>query len=91
VVPEVAETSQEKVLECYRSRINPDSKLLIESFAPRPGAVHKRRETPSLIWRREIEICYFQEKLGFQYSRLIDPVWARRHMFSLATGNRHFI
>lgn len=46
-------------------------------FAPCPGAVY-RRDTPRLIWRREIEAYYSQEEFRFQYSGLADPVWAAR-------------
>jgi peptidoglycan/xylan/chitin deacetylase (PgdA/CDA1 family) len=47
-------------------------------FAPCPGVVDSRVDVPTLIWRREIEVRYSLEELRFQYSGLVDLVWAVR-------------
>jgi peptidoglycan/xylan/chitin deacetylase (PgdA/CDA1 family) len=47
-------------------------------FAPCAGVVDSRRDSPSMIWRREIEVRYSTPELRFLYSGLADPAWARR-------------
>ena len=47
-------------------------------FAPCPGVVDSRVDVPTLIWRREVEVRYSSEELRFQYSGLVDLVWATR-------------
>lgn len=47
-------------------------------FAPCPGVVDSRVDVQTLIWRREVEVRYSSEELRFQYSGLVDLVWATR-------------
>jgi peptidoglycan/xylan/chitin deacetylase (PgdA/CDA1 family) len=47
-------------------------------FAACPGAIDSRRDSPSLLWRREIEAKYSAAEYRFQYSGLADPWWASR-------------
>jgi peptidoglycan/xylan/chitin deacetylase (PgdA/CDA1 family) len=47
-------------------------------FAACPGAIDSRRDTPSLLWRREIEAKYSSAEYRFLYSGLVDPWWASR-------------
>jgi peptidoglycan/xylan/chitin deacetylase (PgdA/CDA1 family) len=47
-------------------------------FAPCPGAVDSRRDSPGLIWRREIEVKYSPAEYRFLYSGLVDPWWSSR-------------
>lgn len=47
-------------------------------FSPCAGAIDGRREQPSLLWRREIEVRYSEAELRFSYSGLVDLWWANR-------------
>jgi peptidoglycan/xylan/chitin deacetylase (PgdA/CDA1 family) len=47
-------------------------------FSPCAGAIHARRDLPSLLWRREIEVRYSPAEQRFAYSGLLDLWWARR-------------
>lgn len=47
-------------------------------FSPCAGAIDDRRDSPSLLWRREIELRYSAAELRFSYSRLVDLWWATR-------------
>ncbi|SRR5579872_201889 len=47
-------------------------------FSPCAGAVASRRDQPSLLWRREIELRYSQPELRFSYSGLVDLWWEGR-------------
>jgi len=51
-------------------------------FAPCPGAIDTRRDLPSLLWRREIEVKYSADEYRFLYSGLVDLWWStrRRHL-----------
>jgi peptidoglycan/xylan/chitin deacetylase (PgdA/CDA1 family) len=51
-------------------------------FAPCPGAIDTRRDAPSLMWRREIEVKYSAAEYRFLYSGLVDLWWStrRRHL-----------
>jgi peptidoglycan/xylan/chitin deacetylase (PgdA/CDA1 family) len=44
-------------------------------FAPCPGSVDCRSDTPSLIWRTEIEVAYSPHDFRFMYAGLADPLW----------------
>ncbi|HSZ64323.1 MAG TPA: polysaccharide deacetylase family protein [Terriglobales bacterium] len=44
-------------------------------FAPCPGSVDCRADTPSLIWRTEIEVAYPAHDFRFMYAGLADPLW----------------
>jgi peptidoglycan/xylan/chitin deacetylase (PgdA/CDA1 family) len=45
-------------------------------FAPCPGTVDLARDSPHLIWRKEIESYYSPSEYRFMYSGLVDPIWA---------------
>jgi peptidoglycan/xylan/chitin deacetylase (PgdA/CDA1 family) len=47
-------------------------------FAPCPGSVDCRADTPSLIWRTEIEAAYPVHDFRFMYAGLADPLWRGR-------------
>ena len=47
-------------------------------FAPCPGAIDAGRDTPSLMWRREIEVKYSAAEYRFLYSGLVDLWWSTR-------------
>ncbi len=47
-------------------------------FAPCAGVIDRRRDTPSLLWRREIEVKYSAAEYRFIYSGLVDPWWSTR-------------
>lgn len=47
-------------------------------FAPCPGSVDYRADTPSLIWRTEIEVAYSRHDFRFMYGGLADPLWRRQ-------------
>lgn len=47
-------------------------------FAPCPGTVDLTRDSPYLIWRKEIESYYSPSEYQFMYSGLVDPVWAAK-------------
>ncbi|MGA8761839.1 MAG: polysaccharide deacetylase family protein, partial [Candidatus Sulfotelmatobacter sp.] len=47
-------------------------------FAPCPGAIDARRDIPSLLWRREIEVKYSAAEYRFLYSGLGDLWWRTR-------------
>jgi len=44
-------------------------------FAPCPGSVDCRADTPSLIWRTEIEVAYPSHDFRFMYAGLADAMW----------------
>jgi peptidoglycan/xylan/chitin deacetylase (PgdA/CDA1 family) len=47
-------------------------------FAPCAGAIDRRRDQPSLLWRREIEVRYSAPEYRFCYSGLVDLWWRNR-------------
>jgi peptidoglycan/xylan/chitin deacetylase (PgdA/CDA1 family) len=47
-------------------------------FAPCPGLVDSRHDTPALLWRREIEVKYSEAECRFLYSGLVDLWWSTR-------------
>jgi peptidoglycan/xylan/chitin deacetylase (PgdA/CDA1 family) len=47
-------------------------------FAPCPGAIDSRYDSPALLWRREIEVKYSAAECSFLYSGLVDPWWSTR-------------
>jgi peptidoglycan/xylan/chitin deacetylase (PgdA/CDA1 family) len=47
-------------------------------FAPCPGEIDPRVDSPALLWRREIEVKYSAAEYRFLYSGLVDPWWASR-------------
>jgi peptidoglycan/xylan/chitin deacetylase (PgdA/CDA1 family) len=47
-------------------------------FAPCAGAIDGRRDSPALLWRREIEVTYSAAEYRFLYSGLVDPWWSTR-------------
>jgi len=60
-------------------------------FSPCPGTVDPGRDSPSLIWRKEIESYYAPAEYRFMYSGLVDLVWAgkrRRLRKMLAESER---
>ncbi|MFY9905296.1 MAG: polysaccharide deacetylase family protein [Terriglobales bacterium] len=63
-------------------------------FAPCPGSVDCRADSPSLIWRTEIEVAYPAHDFRFMYAGLADPLWRskrerlRAMMRGAAIGNR---
>jgi len=44
-------------------------------FAPCPGSLNCRIDSPSLIWRTEVEALYSSWDFKFMYSGLVDPLW----------------
>src|SRR5271155_3654625 len=44
-------------------------------FSPCAGAVDSRRQSPALLWRREIEVKYSASEYRFLYSGLVDLWW----------------
>lgn len=57
-------------------------------FAPCPGSVDCRADTPSLIWRTEIEVAYPAHDFRFMYAGLADPLWRgkREHLREMMRG-----
>ncbi|MFZ0814462.1 MAG: polysaccharide deacetylase family protein [Candidatus Sulfotelmatobacter sp.] len=47
-------------------------------FAPCAGIIDRRYDSPSLLWRREIEVKYSAPEYRFLYSGLVDPWWSTR-------------
>ena len=47
-------------------------------FAPSAGAIDRRHDRPSLLWRREIEVRYSVPEYRFCYSGLVDWWWRTR-------------
>ena len=47
-------------------------------FSPCAGTINRRRDQPSLLWRREIEARYSAPEYRFCYSGLIDLWWSNR-------------
>jgi peptidoglycan/xylan/chitin deacetylase (PgdA/CDA1 family) len=47
-------------------------------FAPCAGLIGSRRDSPALLWRREIEAKYSVPEYRFLYSGLVDPWWRTR-------------
>lgn len=47
-------------------------------FAPCAGTIDRRRDQPSLLWRREIEVRYAAAEYRFCYSGLVDWWWRNR-------------
>lgn len=47
-------------------------------FSPCAGAVDSRFDSPSLLWRREIEVKYCAAEYRFLYSGLVDAWWSTR-------------
>lgn len=47
-------------------------------FAPCAGTIDSRRDSPFLLWRREIEVKYSPAEYRFLYSGLVDPWWSTR-------------
>jgi peptidoglycan/xylan/chitin deacetylase (PgdA/CDA1 family) len=47
-------------------------------FSPCAGVVDVRRDDPSLIWRRELEVRYSEPEYRFCYSGLVDLFWGSR-------------
>jgi peptidoglycan/xylan/chitin deacetylase (PgdA/CDA1 family) len=47
-------------------------------FAACPGAIDSRRDSPTLLWRREVEVKYSAAEYRFLYSGLVDPWWSTR-------------
>jgi peptidoglycan/xylan/chitin deacetylase (PgdA/CDA1 family) len=47
-------------------------------FAPCPGVIDVRRDSPLLLWRREVEVKYAAADYRFLYSGLVDPFWSAR-------------
>ena len=45
-------------------------------FSPCPGTVDPTKDSPLLIWRKEIESYYQPAEYRFMYSGLVDLVWA---------------
>jgi peptidoglycan/xylan/chitin deacetylase (PgdA/CDA1 family) len=45
-------------------------------FSPCAGAIDSRRDSPALLWRREIEVKYSAAEYRFLYSGLVDPWWS---------------
>jgi peptidoglycan/xylan/chitin deacetylase (PgdA/CDA1 family) len=46
-------------------------------FAPCPGSVDCRADSPNLIWRTEVEVVYPPSDFRFMYAGLADPLWRR--------------
>jgi len=44
-------------------------------FAPCPGSVNCRADSPSLIWRTEVEVAYPPSEYRFMYAGLADRLW----------------
>jgi peptidoglycan/xylan/chitin deacetylase (PgdA/CDA1 family) len=58
-------------------------------FAPCPGSVNCRLDSPSLIWRTEIEVAYPPSDFRFMYAGLADRLWQSRRQrlrTALASG-----
>lgn len=47
-------------------------------FSPCAGVIDSRRESPALLWRREIEVKYSAPEYRFLYSGLVDVWWSTR-------------
>lgn len=59
-------------------------------FAPCPGSVDCYVDTPSLIWRTEIEVSYPAHDFRFMYAGLADPLWRskREQLRSMMQGDK---
>lgn len=44
-------------------------------FAPCPGTIVCRSDSPQLIWRKELEVRYQPSESRFMYSGLVDSLW----------------
>jgi len=57
-------------------------------FSPCPGTVEPASDSPSLIWRKEIESYYSPAEYQFMYSGLVDLIWAgkRRKLKQLVSA-----
>jgi peptidoglycan/xylan/chitin deacetylase (PgdA/CDA1 family) len=44
-------------------------------FAPCPGSVDCRADSPDLIWRTEVEVAYPPSDFRFMYAGLANPLW----------------
>lgn len=44
-------------------------------FAPCPGTIVCRSDSPQLIWRKELEVRYLPSETRFMYSGLVDSLW----------------
>jgi peptidoglycan/xylan/chitin deacetylase (PgdA/CDA1 family) len=63
--------------------ITPAAWMLIQKhhrycFAPCPGSVDCRADSPSLIWRTEVEVAYPERDFRFMYAGLADRLWRSR-------------
>lgn len=47
-------------------------------FSPCAGMIDSRRDTPALLWRREVEAKYSAAEYRFLYSGMVDPWWSTR-------------
>jgi peptidoglycan/xylan/chitin deacetylase (PgdA/CDA1 family) len=47
-------------------------------FSPCAGMIDSRRDAPTLLWRREIEVKYSPAEYRFLYAGLVDPWWSTR-------------
>lgn len=47
-------------------------------FSPCAGTIDRRRDSPALLWRREIEVKYSPSEYRFLYSGLVDLWWGSR-------------
>jgi peptidoglycan/xylan/chitin deacetylase (PgdA/CDA1 family) len=47
-------------------------------FAPCPGSVNCRADSPDLIWRTEVEAAYSRTDYRFMYAGLAHPLWRSR-------------
>jgi len=47
-------------------------------FAPCAGTIDSRRDSPALLWRREVEVKYSAAEYRFLYTGLADPWWSTR-------------
>jgi len=47
-------------------------------FSPCAGAIDSRKDSPDLLWRREVEVKYSAAEYRFLYSGLVDPWWSTR-------------
>jgi peptidoglycan/xylan/chitin deacetylase (PgdA/CDA1 family) len=57
-------------------------------FAPCPGTVDCRTDSPSLIWRTEVEVAYPPRDFRFMYAGLADRLWkGRREDLRKVLGN----
>ena len=60
-------------------------------FAPCPGSVDCRADSPSLIWRTEVEVNYPPSDFRFMYAGLADPLWrVKRQRLRATIGDAPF-